>query len=266
MELSGGCPSRKRSPSRNTRLATVRWSRRATTVVVAAFPFLPLSFPSPPHYARMPSSPRKRGFLVSRDTPFIAVEGIDGVGKSTQVRLLAERLERDGRATLTVREPGGTELGEQVRKILLESSTPLEVEAELLLFMASRVQLFEEKIAPALADGRVVISDRFHLSSIVYQGIARGLGQDRTSQIVWGVLGDRRPSCNVVLTLPLEDCVARLGAAGDRFESQPDVLAAVWRGFQETEGLPGDRIVRVDAGGTPEEVAARVFEGVASAI
>ncbi len=203
---------------------------------------------------------------ADHSTPFIAIEGIDGVGKSTQVRLLAERLEAEGRSTLTVREPGGTELGEQVRRILLESSTPLEVEAELLLFMASRVQLYEERIGPALRDGRVVISDRFHLSSIVYQGIARGLGEQRAGQIVWGVLGDRRPSINVVLTLPLADCVARLGGEGDRFESQPEVLEGVWHGFQESEGLPGDRIVRIDGAGPPEEVAARVYEGLSDAL
>ena len=119
---------------------------------------------------------------------FVAFEGVDGAGKSTQIQRLATVLESQGLEVLVVREPGGTEVGEEVRQILLESETPLRAETQLMLFLASRVQLFEERIAPALERGAVVLSDRYHLSSMVYQGFAGELGVERTAKILEAVL------------------------------------------------------------------------------
>ena len=107
---------------------------------------------------------------------FIAFEGVDGAGKSTQVRLLAEHLEGQGREVLLCREPGGTELGEELRRILLVTGGEMDPEVEVLLFMAARAQLCNKVIRPALEAGKVVISDRFLWSSVVYQGIVGGLG------------------------------------------------------------------------------------------
>ena len=195
---------------------------------------------------------------------FLALEGVDGAGKTTQIDRLVARLESAGRSVVTVREPGGTELGEVIRRILLErSDLGLGAEAELLLFLASRVQLYDEVIAPALARGDVVVSDRYHLSTVVYQGIARGLGEDRVVRICEQVLDGRTPHRNVVLEIPFaESRERRRGEGNDRIEADEALLKAVVDGFHTTAGLPGDSIVRVDGRGDVDTVAAQVWEGV----
>ncbi|MEE8142775.1 MAG: dTMP kinase [Planctomycetota bacterium] len=198
---------------------------------------------------------------------FIAIEGVDGAGKSTQVALLAKRLRAGGRAAVMVREPGGTPLGEEVRSILLKKhEVPITVEAELLLFLASRVQLYEQCIRPALEGGSVVISDRYYLSTLVYQGIAGGLGEARAAELCERVLGARRPHLHLVLEVPLEDCRRRLGAGEDRFEGRPGFLERVHDGFTRVQGLPGDGIVRVSGEGSSPEVAERIYEEVCHAL
>ena len=115
---------------------------------------------------------------------FIAFEGVDGAGKSTQVRLLGEHLERGGREVVICREPGGTGLGEELRRILLDpGSGDLQPEVEVLLFMAARAQLCNKVIRPELESGKVVISDRFLWSSVVYQGVVGGLGGEEVLSI-----------------------------------------------------------------------------------
>lgn len=194
---------------------------------------------------------------------FIALEGVDGVGKSTQVEILRARLAAAGRSVQVVREPGGTPLGEAIRELLLSrEEVPIGAEAQMLLFLASRLELWEERIEPALRRGEVVISDRFHLSTIVYQGIAGALGEARAVAVCREVLADRRPAVIIVITLPVERCRERLGAAWDRFESAPGLLERVARGFETTAGLPGDRIERISGEGSAAEVAERVHEVV----
>ncbi len=198
---------------------------------------------------------------------FIAIEGIDGAGKSTQAELLRARLEGTGRTVLSVREPGGTALGESVREVLLSrGEIPIGAEAQMLLFLASRLQLWEERIEPALHRGEAVVSDRYHLSTIVYQGIAGTLGEPRATAVCREVLGRRRPDLNVIIELALEHCRERLGEGGDRFESDSDLLARASVGFSKTRGIPGDRIVRVSGEGTAKVVAERVFEEVCRVI
>src|SRR5690349_9075923 len=107
---------------------------------------------------------------------FFSFDGVDGTGKSTQIRLLAEALQQRGRTVVTCRDPGGTALGERLREILLgHHDTPIHRRAEMLLYMASRAQLVEELIRPALAAGKKVISDRYLLANVVYQAHAGGL-------------------------------------------------------------------------------------------
>lgn len=198
---------------------------------------------------------------------FVALEGVDGVGKTTQVDLLRAQLESCGRTVLTVREPGGTDLGESIRELLLRREDILiGAEAQMLLFLASRVELWEQRIAPAIESGSVVLSDRFHLSTVVYQGAAGTLGEERAIEICHAVLGDRRPDLNIILELPVDRTRKRIGADPDRFERPAGFLESVAEGFAETRGLPGDRIARVSAEGTPEAVAARVREEVVRAV
>ena len=125
---------------------------------------------------------------------FVTFEGVDGSGKSTQARLLAERLRSEGREVVLTREPGGTSVGEQIREILLHGES-LAPWAEAALFAAARAQLVDEVIRPALARGADVVSDRYLDSSLAYQGLARGLGVERVLELnllaTSGLLPDR---------------------------------------------------------------------------
>ena len=164
---------------------------------------------------------------------------------------------------LTVREPGGTALGEEVRNLLLRrEEVEIGAEAQMLLFLSSRVELLRQKIGPALEAGSVVLSDRFHLSTVVYQGIAGELGEARSIAVCQTVLGDRRPDLNLVLDLPMEAARTRIGKDRDRFEKEDAFLERVATGFATTRGVPGDKIVRITAEGTPLEVAERAWAEV----
>lgn len=194
---------------------------------------------------------------------FIAIEGIDGCGKSTQLALLKERLEGAGETVVTVREPGGTLLGEEVREILLgKPGVTIGAESQMLLFLASRVELLEQVISPALSADSVVLSDRFHLSTVVYQGYAGEVGESRAADLCHAVLGDRRPDLNLVIDLSAADCQKRLGGTLDRFEIDPEFQERVAAGFSTTTGIPGDRIVRVDGSGDPEAIGERMWQEV----
>jgi len=141
---------------------------------------------------------------------FITFEGIDGSGKSTQMRLVGERLRADGRAVLETCEPGGTPVGAQVRKILLDSGNQeLCPSAELLLYFASRAQNVEELILPALRSGKIVLSDRFTDSTLVYQGVARGLGVDAVRDLHRIACRDLTPELTLLIDVDLETSLAR---------------------------------------------------------
>jgi len=197
---------------------------------------------------------------------FIALEGADGCGKSTQVDRLAASLREKGEQVVTVREPGSTSLGERVRDILLDGDEPLCAEAEALLFLASRAQLLDEVIEPALAEGKWVIADRFHISTVVYQGIAGELGQERAAQLCHAVIGERRPALNIIIEIDAEQIQQRIDTRagdGDRFESRPGIHDRTVAAFRQVQGIEGDRIVRIDGSGTAEQVAALIEKEVA---
>ena len=196
---------------------------------------------------------------------FVALEGADGCGKSTQVEELARWLRERGEQVITVREPGSTSLGERVRDILLDGKEPLCAEAEALLFLSSRAQLLEEVIEPALEAGHWVIADRFHLSTVVYQGIAGELGEVRAAQLCHVVVGDRRPGLNIVLQISAAELTRRLeerSSAPDRFESRPGIVERTVQAFEDVVGIAGDRIVRIDAEQGQEQVAERIRQEV----
>lgn len=186
---------------------------------------------------------------------FIALEGGDGSGKSTQARLLAEHLG----ARLT-REPGGTALGERVRELVLDVRTgAVDERAEALLLAAARAQHVVEVIRPALARGEIVVADRFVASSIAYQGYGRGLAPDEVHRLNDWATGGLRPDLAVYLVVPDAVAAARLGTDRDRFEAVGDGfhrrVAAGYRAMVEAD--PAGWVV-VDGTGTVEEVAARV--------
>ncbi|MDP4219936.1 MAG: dTMP kinase [Bacteroidota bacterium] len=153
----------------------------------------------------------------------ITFEGIDGCGKTTQAKLLAEHLRSENTEVLLLREPGGTELSEQVRAVLLNKtySHPLTAESELLLFAASRAQLVSEVIQPTLARGATVILDRFTDSTVAYQGFGRGVSLAHIDNINKLVTGGLEPDLTFLIDLPLEVAAnRRKEIANDRIESE----------------------------------------------
>lgn len=151
---------------------------------------------------------------------FITFEGVDGAGKSTQVKMLADALGRRGYCVEVCRDPGGTKLGEQIRKILLGSVDQIVPPAEALLYIASRAQLVAGAIRPALEQGKIVISDRFSDSTLAYQGFGRGLALDVLRQVNKLADGELAPDLTVLLDLPPEMIRERLSGRADRLEKE----------------------------------------------
>ena len=191
---------------------------------------------------------------------FITFEGLDGCGKSTQMELLASALRDRGYMVLVTREPGGTALGEAVRDLLLDPRYHgMSARSEALLYAAARAHLVEQVIRPALADGQVVLCDRYLDSSLAYQGYGRGLGTDDIITLnVWAT------EClfpDLTIYLDLDDAVrgTRLAAVPDRLEAEDTAFhRRVGEGFHELLKAYPHRIHRVEAAGTEAEVQARV--------
>lgn len=191
---------------------------------------------------------------------FVTFEGVDGSGKTTQTRLLAEQLRSEGREVVETREPGGTELGERVRELLLggERMAPW---AEASLFAAARAQLVDEVIRPALARGADIVCDRYLDSSLAYQGIARGLGVERVLELNLVVVGGLLPERTILLTVPVEDALRRKGDSLDRIErSGRDFIAAVDEAYRELAAIFAQRILLADGTQPPEQLA-RLIRG-----
>ena len=192
---------------------------------------------------------------------FITLEGGEGVGKTTQQALLAERLQREGYACVSTREPGGTALGEALRELLLHGD-PLTPLAELFLYAADRAEHVQKCILPALAAGQVVVCDRFTDSTLAYQGYGRGLDLEKIRQLNHLATGGLQPHLTLWLDLPPEVGLARTGLA-DRLEQERlEFHRRVHQGFQALAAAEPQRIVRIDAEGSPLEVAARIWSVV----
>jgi dTMP kinase len=186
---------------------------------------------------------------------FVTFEGIDRSGKTTQARLLCEALGEDA---LGVREPGGTAAGERVRAILKDPSLPLSPEGEALLFAAARAELVTDVILPALALGKVVVSDRFLDSSLAYQGGARGLGIDDVERVNRFATRGLRPDLTFLLDLSVVEAASR-GGESDRFEDEGSELQeAVLSAYEHLIEADPERWRRVDASRSPEDVHAEV--------
>jgi dTMP kinase len=205
---------------------------------------------------------------------FISLEGGEGAGKTTQAQLLRRRLERLGHKVVVTREPGGTPLSEEIRRIILRpsaaprpnpSSSDLPPEAELLLFLAARAQLVAEVIRPALERGEIVVCDRYSDSTLAYQGYGRGLDLEEVKAADRLATGGLRPDLSVLLDLPVDVGLARKTADGEW-----DTIGQEGRGFHErvhagfakiVAGEPGRWIV-VDATLSSEVIAERIWERV----
>lgn len=188
---------------------------------------------------------------------FLSLDGIDGGGKTTQGRLLAAWLRDQGRPVVEAIDPGGTPLGQELRQVLLSGRHHLDTACEALLFMASRAQLVAEVIRPALEAGQVVLTDRFLLANVVYQGHAGGLDVDLLWQVGRLSTGGLTPDFTFVLDLPLDEAVSRRARPADRMEKRPrDYHERVRKGFLAEAARQPDRIVVVEAGRSMEEVQA----------
>ena len=196
----------------------------------------------------------------------ISFEGSEGSGKSTQITRLAERLTRIGREVVATREPGGTEIGEQIRNIIVHNSKGDEMcpETELLLFTAARAQVVRQIIAPALTRGAVVLSDRFLDSSTVYQGIARNLAPGPVEQINRFAVGNVMPHLTLVFDVPTEVSLKRIK---QRASDLPDRMERVNIAFYEkvrsgylllAEQWP-ERVVVVDGTLTPDALEKKIW-------
>jgi dTMP kinase len=193
---------------------------------------------------------------------FVTFEGIDRSGKTTQARMLCDELGDDA---LGVREPGGTEVGERVRELLKDPAVDLTPEAEALLFAAARAALVARVIKPALADGKVVVSDRFLDSSLAYQGAARGLGVEEVEAINRLATGGLTPDLTLLLAIDPAEAAARAGES-DRFEDEGAALQErVLAAYEELAAADPARWRRIDAGRSPEEVHADVLSEVEAA-
>ena len=206
----------------------------------------------------------------------ITFEGGEGVGKTTQIKRLINRLESHKVPFVLTREPGGTALGESIRNLLKSSNAEVKINpvAELLLFCASRAQLVEEVISPALMQGRVVVCDRFFDSTFVYQGIARGIGVEYMQILRALTLGDVWPTLTFVLDV--DPAVARERALGralqegkcpDRLETESmEFYKKVSDGYRQLAASEPSRVKLINARKDPAEIAEEIWSQVTHAI
>ncbi len=210
---------------------------------------------------------------------FITFEGLDGSGKTTQIRHLAAALEAEGRRVVTLRQPGGTALGDRIRAVLLDSRSEAELgaiapEAEMALMFADRAQSLREVILPALAEGAIVLCDRYTDSSEAYQGAGRGLGSERILAMHKAVCNDIQPGLTVLLLPRLQSSLYRArrrnerhaqkhGTDENRFEREgDDFYTRVHEQYREIARREEKRVVVIADEAPIEAIASRILEVV----
>ncbi len=197
---------------------------------------------------------------------FITFEGIDGSGKSLQIEMLADYLTELGEKILVVREPGTTIIGEYVRNILMDKkNNTMSYKTEALLFMAARAQLMQEKIIPALENNYTVICDRFIDSSVVYQGIGRGLGEKFIKELNKFVTENIEPDITFFLDIsPQNAWLRKIGIqTSDRFESENiNFHQKIYLGYKKLIAENPNRIICIDANVSPEEIHTQIVNAI----
>jgi dTMP kinase len=189
---------------------------------------------------------------------FVTFEGLDGSGKTTQARLFADWLSKEGREVVATREPGGTPLGERIRQVLLHGDD-VSPWAEAALFAAARAELVAGVIRPALERGADVVCDRYVDSSLAYQGIARGLGIEAVLELNLAVVGGLLPDRTFVLLIDPADAARRTRRARDRIEREgADFHASLDGAYRQLAELFPDRIVPIDGARPKAEIAEQV--------
>ena len=195
---------------------------------------------------------------------FISLDGLDGTGKSTQCRLLADWLRKQGHEVIECADPGGTAAGDAIREILLGQKHDLALPCEALLFMASRAQLTAEVIRPALDAGRTVVADRFLLANVVYQGHAGGLDPNQLWEIGKVATGGLLPHLTFVLDLPVATALSRRSGPADRVESRDIAYhSRVREGFLAEARRHPDTIQVVDASQPIPSVQEQILRALA---
>lgn len=191
---------------------------------------------------------------------FFTLDGVDGAGKSTQIKLFADWLREQGCDVVQCRDPGSTQLGEKLRGLLLDHhDVPFGMRSEMLIYMAARAQLVEEVIKPALAAGKAVISDRFLLANVVYQGYAGGLSVEELWQVGRVATAGVEPAKTFVLDIDPAVAAARQGRAPDRMEQRGlSFLTRVREGFLAESKRRPEQIIVIDAARSVDAVQAEI--------
>ena len=204
---------------------------------------------------------------------FISFEGLDGSGKTTQMRRLAKRLRARGRVVLETVEPGGTEIGGKIRQVLLDAANQeLSPTAELLLYFASRAQNVDERIGPALRRGEIVLADRFTDSTLVYQGCGRGLGAETVLALDRVACRGLKPDLTLLVDIDVETSLARARArnaaqpAGEtRMDEQSlEFHRKVYEAYQALAAGEPERIRRIDGRAAIEEIELAIWDMVSA--
>ena len=200
---------------------------------------------------------------MSRAKGFISFEGIEGSGKSTQAKRLAGYFRSKGQKVIDTVEPGGTNIGQQIRELLLEPTNHMEPLTELLLYYASRAQHVREVIYPAILDDTIVITDRFSDSTVAYQGYARGIDLKLLSRLNEIVNPDLKPFLTFMLDLDVEEGLKRNRKASkeDRFELETvEFHKRVRKGFLQIASEDPERVKVIDASQNPDEISEEIIK------
>ena len=198
---------------------------------------------------------------------FISFDGIDGVGKSTQIAKLIDHLSELGSDVVSVRDPGSTRVGARLREILLESDLSMHRRTEAMLFMASRSEMIETTVRPALDAGKTVVSDRYLLATVVYQSVGGDVPADELWEMGLWAAGGVRPNVTILLDMPAAQSVQRLDGPADRMESRGvDYLESVRQTFLDQLPKSADHAFVINADQSPDAVTSDVLAAVSKVL